>query len=472
VDALIFSVREGQTAMRQTETHRVEYKQKLTDDLEKDVVAFLNSNGGTLYIGIRDDGTIAGVENPDQVQLKIKDRLISNIRPGIMGLFEILTEERKGKTIVVVKLAGGLEMPYYIKQKGRSEAGCFIRAGSSAQPMSEAMIESLMSKRHPASLINMPSRHQALTFRQLKIFYEGKGKSLNEHFARTLDFRTRDGEYNQLAFLFADENSVSIRVAKWRGVDKLDLLENEEYGYCSLVRAMQNVLDRFEIENITQARKRGLGPRLERKLADRIALREVIINAFVHNDYSRGDTPIFGIFSDRFEITSYGGLVEGLSREEFFDGVSRPRNREIMRVLKDLEYVEQLGSGMPRIVGRYGRDVFHFYTNILRASLKFDLVMDEEMTTENDDGETAVPETVQKTAPETVQKTVRKIMQAIRQNPAASARGLAVLSGLTPRGVKWHLEKLKARKLVRRVGPDRGGYWEVTGEVVEDEDKS
>jgi predicted HTH transcriptional regulator len=439
--------------MKRTETHRVEYKQKLTDDLEKEAVAFLNSNGGTLYIGVRDDGAIAGVDDPDRAQLKIKDRLISNIRPGIMGLFEILTEERDGKTILAVNLAGGVETPYYIKQKGRSEAGCFIRVGSSAQPMSEAMIESLMSRRYPASLVNMPSRHQALTFRQLKIFYDGKGRNLNAHFAQSLDFRTREGEYNQLAFLFADENNVSVRVAKWRGADKLDLLENEEYGYCSLVKATQNVLDRFEIENITQARKRGLKPRLEKKLADRIALREAIINAFVHNDYSRGDTPIFEIFSDRFEITSYGGLVEGLSREEFFDGVSRPRNREIMRIFKDLEYVEQLGSGMPQIVGKYGRDVFHFYTNVLRVSLMFDLVMDEKAAKGNDDGETAVQKTVQ--------KTVQKIMEAIRRNPAVSARELAVLSGLTPRGVKWHLEKLKAQGLVRRVGPDRGGRWEV-----------
>jgi predicted HTH transcriptional regulator len=145
--------------------------------------------------------------------------------------------------------------------------------------------------------------------------------------------------------------------------------------------------------------------------------------------------------------------VEGLSREEFFDGVSRPRNREIMRIFKDLEYVEQLGSGMPQIVGKYGRDVFHFYTNVLRVSLMFDLDMDEKAAKGNDDGEPATQKTVQ--------KTVQKIMEAIRRNPAVSTRELAVLSGLTPRGVKWHLEKLKAQGLVRRVGPDRGGRWEV-----------
>jgi predicted HTH transcriptional regulator len=123
--------------MKQTETNRIEHKEKLTDDLEKGVVAFLNSRGGNIYIGIAKNGSVVGVSNPDKAQLQIKDRLRDNVRPSILGLFDILTEERDGKTIIVINLAGGTETPYYIKQKGRSEAGCFIRVGSSAQPMPE-----------------------------------------------------------------------------------------------------------------------------------------------------------------------------------------------------------------------------------------------------------------------------------------------------------------------------------------------
>jgi predicted HTH transcriptional regulator len=126
--------------MKQAETNRLEYKEKLTDDIEKSVVAFLNSKGGNIYIGIANDGTVVGVDNPDKIQLKIKDRLKDNIRPSILGLFDILTEERNGKVIVIINLAGGTDTPYYIKQKGRSEAGCFIRVGSSSQPMPEEMI--------------------------------------------------------------------------------------------------------------------------------------------------------------------------------------------------------------------------------------------------------------------------------------------------------------------------------------------
>jgi predicted HTH transcriptional regulator len=353
------------------ESHRLEYKQELTNDLEKEAVAFLNAGGGKVYFGICDDGRVIGVSDPDTIQLQIKDRMVNNIRPGTLGLFDLFVEEIDGKQVVVLNLAGGPSVPYYIRKYGRSEKGCFLRIGSASQPMTEEHIEQLLNRRQPASLTNVVSRHQDLTFQQLKIFYEGKGVVLNQRFAKTLDLTAPDGKFNQLAYLFADENRISIRIAKWWGADKMHLRENEEYGDCSLVKAMQMVLDKFDIENVTQARKRGMKTREELRLVDPASLRELIINAFAHNDYSNGDTPIFEIFANRFEITSYGGLVMGMTQEEFFGGVSRPRNPEIMRIFKDLEYVERLGSGVPSVVEKYGRGIFNFSSSIIRFVLPF-----------------------------------------------------------------------------------------------------
>jgi ATP-dependent DNA helicase RecG len=96
-----------------TENYRTEYKRELTEGLEKEIVAFLNAGeGGTVYLGIDSDGSICGVSNSDQVQLAIKDRLRNNIRPSIMGLFEIIHETREGHDIIRVIIAGGLEKPY------------------------------------------------------------------------------------------------------------------------------------------------------------------------------------------------------------------------------------------------------------------------------------------------------------------------------------------------------------------------
>ncbi|MDR1522764.1 MAG: hypothetical protein LBS29_02220 [Endomicrobium sp.] len=117
------------------------------------------------------------------------------------------------------------------------------------------MVEDLMLKRHPISLINLPSSNQDLTFEQLKIYYAEKGKKLSDHFATNLYFRTPEGKYNQLANMFADKNRVFIRLAKWVGTDKSTLIQNEEYGDQCLITALKRVLGRLDVDNITQAKK-------------------------------------------------------------------------------------------------------------------------------------------------------------------------------------------------------------------------
>ncbi|MDR1243902.1 MAG: putative DNA binding domain-containing protein [Endomicrobium sp.] len=428
------------------ENNHTEYKESLTDDLEKEVVAFLNSTGGQIQIGIKDNGAILGISNPDKVQLKIKDRLINNIRPSIMGLFDILTIEQDGKTTIIVNVAGGPETPYYIKQKGRSEAGCFVRIGSSSQPMTEDMINKLMSKRHHLSLANIVSRHQDLEFEQLKLYYGFKKKTLNDNFARTLDFLTNDKKYNQVANLFSDNNNISVRIGKYAGKDKLNLIGREDFQHCCLIAAMQKVLDRFDIENITQSLKRPMKSRLDKTLVDKAVLHETIINAFAHNDYTYGDTPIFEIFSDKFVITSFGGLVEGLDLESFYSGTSMPRNRQIIRVFKDLEYVEQIGSGIPKIIAKYGRESITISSAILQTTLKFELLENQ---------------TNVKTAAGSREKSREKIIDAIKTNPNITTKELVEIVGISIKGIEKNIKALKLQGRIRRIGADKGGHWEV-----------
>ena len=143
---------------------------------------------------------------------------------------------------------------------------------------------------------------------------------------------------------------MSIKIAKYLGIDKCDLIENEEYGYCSLLKATEKVLNKLDIENKTYTKITGEAQRVENKMIDKTALREALINAIIHNDYSSEQTPVIEIYSNRLTITSFGGLVQGLSEEDFFNGRSMPRNRELMRVFRDLKFVEQLGSGLNRIL--------------------------------------------------------------------------------------------------------------------------
>ena len=356
------------------ENEKTEFKSILNEKLEKVVVSFLNSKtGGDLYIGVANDGTVMGVENIDKVQLAITDRIKNNILPSCLGLFDVYSEELDEKMIIHIVISRGTEKPYYMKSFGLSPAGCFIRVGSGIKQMDIAMIDHLYASRTRNSLRNIVSpRYANHTFAQLKIYYEEHGFKLNETFIQNLDLYTSDGKLNYIAYLLADMNSVSIKVAKYAGEDKLNLLENEEYGFCSLIKATEKVLDKLDVENKTFTRITGNARRLERRMINKIALREAFINSIVHTDYTREVPPVVEIFSNRLVITSYGGLIEGLSKDEFYNGRSMPRNRELMRVFRDLEYVEHLGSGMNRILEVYDRGIFNLSNNFLQVIFPFE----------------------------------------------------------------------------------------------------
>lgn len=354
-----------------TETNRIEFKRQFTDDLdiEKEVIAFLNyREGGIIYIGVDGNGKPVGVDDIDAVVLKIKDRIRTNVSPSPMGLFDVLVENIDGVDVIKIFLASGTEKPYYKTKYGMSARGCYIRIGTASEPMPTAMIEDLFSHSVRNSLRNIPSPRQKLTFRQLHIYYESKGLMLNSSFEQTLDLLTNDGRYNYVAFLLADENNVSIKVAKYSGTDRIDLISNNEYGYCSLLKATDLVLDKLNTENYVFTRKTEKF-REDKPMWDRLAVREAVINAIVHNDYTNEVPPKFEIFSDRLEITSYGTIPMGLSEDEFFSGVSLPRNKELMRVFRDVEMVEALGSGMPVILRKYGRESYSFLQHFIRLTI-------------------------------------------------------------------------------------------------------
>lgn len=162
------------------ESSRIELKSTLNDKMEKEVVAFLNNReGGILYIGIDDDGQ--PIENPDidPMQLKIADRIKNNILPSTLGLFDIVTEYIGNVAVTKIIISSGLEKPYYIKSKGMSPNGCYMRLGTSTQPMSTALIDEFYAKRIHTTLRNIPSPRQDLTFAQLKIYYQERGLELN-----------------------------------------------------------------------------------------------------------------------------------------------------------------------------------------------------------------------------------------------------------------------------------------------------
>lgn len=441
------------------ENNRTEFKAELNDKLEKEIVAFLNNReGGILYIGVDDDGKPVGVPALDETQLKIADRVKNNILPSTLGLFDIVTTAVDGVPVIKILVSSGLEKPYYIKKQGMSPNGCFIRMGTSSQPMTTSMIDDLYSKRIHTTLRNIPSPRQDLTFAQLKIYYQERGLELNNRFANSLELLTPDGKYNYVAYLLADENGVSVKVAKYAGTDKVDLIENEEYGYCSLIKATHQVLDKLKIENSTMAKVTST-KRIEKNLVEPIPMREAIINTIVHSDFSREIPPVFEIFSDRMVFTSYGGLIPGQSEQDFFSCSSMPRNRELMRVFKDVGLVEQLGSGMSRILKVYDKSIFHISEHFIKVEFPFSVPKDAQHIASGDNNGDIIGDNNGDITGEKADQN--RVLGLLRENPAITAALLAEKTGFSTRKISRIIRELRENDLIVRIGSTRKGYWEI-----------
>ena len=434
------------------ESNRIEFKSVLNDKMEKEIVAFLNNQeGGVLYIGLDDAGHPLKNEGLDATQLKIADRIKNNILPSTMGLFDIVTEVIEEVPVIKIIVSSGLEKPYYIRSQGMSPSGCFTRIGTSTQPMTTAMIDDLYAKRIHTTLRNILSPRQDLNFSQLKIYYQERGFELNQNFANSLELLTPDGKYNYIAYLLADENGISIKVAKYAGTDKVDLIENEEYGYCSLIKATKSVLDKLKIENVTLAKVTST-TRIEKNLIEPVALREAVINAIVHNDFTREIPPVFEIFSNRITMTSYGGLIPGQSVDDFFSCSSMPRNRELMRIFKDVGLVEQLGSGMSRILKVYPKDIFEISDHFIKVIFPITDVYRKHITDNGD---------INGNINGNINGDAERVFKLLCQKPDLTAKEMETVLGFSTRKISRIIKELKSKGKIRRIGSNKTGYWKV-----------
>ena len=262
------------------------------------------------------------------------------------------------------------------------------------------------------------------------------------------------GKYNYNAYLLADENGVSIKVARYKGTDKYDLIENEEFGYCSIIKAVKSVLTRLQVANITHAKITPM-ERIEKPLVDPVALREAVINAVVHNDYTKEVPPLFEIFSDRMEITNYGGLVEGLSREDFFNCCSMPRNRELMRIFHDLDMVEQLGSGMRRILRSYDEKAFSFTDHFMRTSFYFEGLQ----RLGNGLGDRLGDRLGESRGNLTY--TRQRILELMEIDSRISIVKISQELGFSTTAIEKNIDWLKENGYLKRHGSAKSGYWEI-----------
>ena len=425
------------------ETELVEFK-KTTGELKEGIVSLasmLNKNGkGTLYFGLRNDGEIVGQQIGDRTMREISQSIANAIKPQIIPT--IIMELCDDKNIIKVNVEGD-EKPYSAYGK------YYMRSADEDREISPQQLRRLMLS-ISNSIVNIEANNQELTFEQLKTLYAGNNLTLRENtFKQNLNLLTRDGTYNLLAGILADANSYSIKVAVFRGTNKTDLVKRNEYGYKCMLVAVKQVLDYMEALNETVVDVGG-SLRKERSLFDFSCFREAWLNACLHNRWSRQTPPAVYMFDDRIEIISVGGLPDGLTLEEFYEGKSKPVNLELQQIMVQLDYIEQTGHGVPLIVSRYGKEVFDITENFITVTIPLNRA------------EKTEPDLFQKDDVDVLlEDRDEKILSLMKANSSIKVNEISRQVGLGMTTITKRIRQLKEEGIIERTGSKKKGHWVV-----------
>ena len=329
------------------ENKTTEFKREYVEDIKNTIVAFANCDGGTLYIGVNDDGTVCGIDNVDGTMLRVTNAIRDAVRPDITMFVECRNDVMDEKPVVCVTVQRGTARPYYLHGKGIRPEGVYVRQGASTVPATDAAILNMIKETSGDSYEVARSLNQNLTFNKAIDFFKKRKVEFGKAQMRTLHLVGDDDMYTNLAFLLSEQCTHMIKLAVFEGSRKSVFKDRKELSG-SLLEQLEEAFDYIDRYNRTRAEFSGLD-RLDMRDYPPEAIREALLNAIVHRDYSFSSATLISIFEDRIEFVTIGGLVKGITLDDVKLGVSVLRNQYLANIFYRLRLIEAYGTGILKI---------------------------------------------------------------------------------------------------------------------------
>lgn len=331
------------------ESENREYKEQFTEDAYKTVIAFANTGGGILYIGINDLGSVVGVDNVDDSYTRLTNEIRDSIAPDItMFIRYVLREDN----VIEIHVGEGSYKPYYIKKKGLKPTGVYVRQGASTVQASSEQIRRMIKDADGDVFEELRAMNQNLTFSAMEESFQKRNIPFSEEKFTSLGLRNpADKQYTNLAWLLSDQCQHTLKIAVFAGEDKSIFKDRREFSG-SIFRQLEEGYAYLQLVNRTAGRFSGL-ERIDLTDYPEEALREALLNAVIHRDYSLRGSIIINANDACMEFISLGGLLAGLSKEDICNGISLPRNKKLAELCLRLKLIESYGTGIGKIYRAY-----------------------------------------------------------------------------------------------------------------------
>ena len=331
----------------QYESERTEYKSHLVDDIYKEVIAFANTDGGVIYIGIDDHGNVTGIDNVDETYTRLTNGIRDAIVPDVTMFVRYVLQESK---VIQIEVGEGSYKPYYLKSKGMKPSGVYVRQGASSVPASPEQIRRMIKESDGDNFEDDRCLEQSLTFEAAKAAFKQYGVEFSTEKYRALGI-TKNGVFTNLALLLSDQCPHTTKIAVFNDESCTEFRDSREFGG-SIFKQFENTVNYLALCNKTVSTIKGI-VRTDKQDYPEEAIREALLNALVHRDYSFSGSIIINVNDSKMEFISLGGLLPGLSVEDIRIGVSQPRNQKLAEIFHRLRLIESYGTGIRRIFKLY-----------------------------------------------------------------------------------------------------------------------